>query len=74
MELYSTKLYINYNKMLKHEGLETVVIAIVMMVYAKQAINAINADKHVLYEKPLNTSMEIVCSHLPPSTPPYQSL
>ncbi|OCK88687.1 NAD(P)-binding protein [Cenococcum geophilum 1.58] len=59
LEPYGTKLYTNYDEMLKHEGLEAVVIATVTTVHAEQAIKAINADKHVLCEKPLSTSVEI---------------
>ena len=71
LEPYGTKLYTDYDEMLKHEGLEAVVIATVTTVHAEQAIKAINADKHVLCEKPLSTSVEIVRSRLPPSTPPH---
>lgn len=46
--------------MLKHPGLQAVVVATVTTVHAEQAIKAIEADKHVLCEKPLSTSAEIV--------------
>lgn len=46
--------------MLRHPGLEAVVIATVTTVHAEQAIKAIQAGKHVLCEKPLSTSVEIV--------------
>lgn len=59
LEPYGTKLYTDYDEMLKHEDLEAVVIATVTTVHAEQAIKAINADKHVLCEKPLSTSVEI---------------
>lgn len=59
LEPYGTKLYTDYDEMLKHEGLEAVVIATVTTVHAEQAIKAINTDKHVLCEKPLSTSVEI---------------
>jgi len=71
LEPYGTKLYTDYDEMLKHEDLEAVVIATVTTVHAEQAIKAINADKHVLCEKPLSTSVEIVRSRPPPSTPPH---
>jgi myo-inositol 2-dehydrogenase/D-chiro-inositol 1-dehydrogenase len=45
--------------MLKHEGLEAVVIAGITTEHAPQSIRAIAADKHVLCEKPLSTSVEI---------------
>lgn len=57
---YGVKLYKNYDDMLKQEGLEAVVVASATAVHAEQAIKAINAEKHVLCEKPLSTSVEIV--------------
>ena len=64
---YGVKLYKNYDDMLKQEGLEAVVVASATAVHAEQAIKAINAEKHVLCEKPLSTSVEVVCSlSLPP--------
>lgn len=59
---YGVKLYKNYDDMLKHEGLQAVVVASATAVHADQAIKAIGADKHVLCEKPLSTSAEIVRS------------
>ncbi|KAB8073473.1 hypothetical protein BDV29DRAFT_201790 [Aspergillus leporis] len=56
---YGVKLYKNYEDMLRHEGLEAVVVASATAVHAEQAIKAIDADKHVLCEKPLSTSVEI---------------
>ncbi|KAI9038431.1 putative NAD binding Rossmann fold oxidoreductase [Aspergillus affinis] len=56
---YGVKLYKNYDDMLKHEGLEAVVVASATAVHAEQAIKAIAADKNVLCEKPLSTSVEI---------------
>lgn len=53
-------LYSDYDEMLKHPGLEAVVVATVTTVHAEQAIKAIQAGKHVLCEKPLSTSVEIV--------------
>lgn len=58
---YGVKLYKSYDDMLKHEGLEAVVVASATAVHAEQAIKAINAEKHVLCEKPLSTSVEVVC-------------
>ena len=57
------RLYKNYDEMLKQEGLEAVVIASVTTVHAEQAIKAIEANLHVLCEKPLSTSVEVV-SHV----------
>lgn len=58
--LEGVKIYSNYDEMLKHPGLEAVIVATVTTVHAEQAIKAITADKHVLCEKPLSTSVEIV--------------
>ena len=57
-------LYMDYDEMLKHAGLEAVVIATVTSVHAEEAIKAIDADKHVLCEKPLSTTVERVRSSL----------
>ncbi|KAE8365897.1 hypothetical protein BDV27DRAFT_98365 [Aspergillus caelatus] len=59
LEPYGVKLYKNYDDMLRHEGLEAVVVASATAVHAEQAIKAIDAEKHVLCEKPLSTSVEI---------------
>ncbi|KAL4927624.1 putative NAD binding Rossmann fold oxidoreductase [Aspergillus undulatus] len=56
---YGVTLYKDYDEMLKHEGLEAVVVASATAVHAEQAIKAITAEKHVLCEKPLSTSVEI---------------
>jgi len=58
---FGVKLYHDYDEMLKHPKLQAVVVATVTTVHAEQAIKAIDADKHVLCEKPLSTSVEIVC-------------
>ncbi|KAF2972665.1 hypothetical protein GQX73_g879 [Xylaria multiplex] len=57
--LPNTTVYLNYDEMLKHPGLEAVIVATVTTAHAEQAIKAIQADKHVLCEKPLSTSVEI---------------
>jgi myo-inositol 2-dehydrogenase/D-chiro-inositol 1-dehydrogenase len=59
---FGVKLYQNYDDMLKQEGLEAVVIASATSVHAEQAIKGMEAEKHVLCEKPLSTSVEIVCT------------
>jgi myo-inositol 2-dehydrogenase/D-chiro-inositol 1-dehydrogenase len=66
---YGVKLYKNYDDMLKQEGLEAVVVASATAVHADQAIKAIDANKHVLCEKPLSTSVEIVCPCMSPFAP-----
>jgi myo-inositol 2-dehydrogenase/D-chiro-inositol 1-dehydrogenase len=63
LEPYGVKLYTNYDEMLTIEGLQAVCIATVTTVHAEEAIKAIDRDLHVLCEKPLSTSIEIV-SHL----------
>ena len=60
LEPQGVKLYNNYDEMLKQTGLQAVLIATVTTVHAEQAIKAIQADKHVLCEKPLSTSVEVV--------------
>lgn len=70
VNLPEVQIYDNYDEMLKHPGLEAVVVATVTTAHAEQAIKAIEADKHVLCEKPLSTSVEVVrcCSQLAPYT------
>jgi len=53
-------LYKDYGEMLKHGGLQAVVIALVTTVHAEQAIKAMQADKHVICEKTLSTSVEVI--------------
>lgn len=60
LEPFGVRLYRDYEEMLKQEGLQAVVIASVTTVHAEQAIKAMEANKHVLCEKPLSTSVEIV--------------
>lgn len=60
LEPFGVRIYKEYDEMLKQEGLEAVVIASVTTVHAEQAIKAIEAEKHVLCEKPLSTSVDIV--------------
>lgn len=60
LEPFGVRLYKDYEEMLKQEGLQAVVIASVTTVHADQAIKAMDANKHVLCEKPLSTSVEIV--------------
>jgi myo-inositol 2-dehydrogenase / D-chiro-inositol 1-dehydrogenase len=60
-------LYTNYEEMLKHEGLQAVVIVTVTAVHAEMAVKAIEGGLHVLCEKPLSTSVEAVS--FSPSSP-----
>ncbi|KAL8887481.1 MAG: hypothetical protein Q9215_004956 [Flavoplaca cf. flavocitrina] len=59
LEPFGVTLYKSYEDLLAHNGLEAVVIASITKVHADQAIKAIAADKHVLCEKPLSTSVEM---------------
>lgn len=59
LEPYGCKLYTDFEEMLKHPGLEAVVVAGITTEHAPQAIRAIQSDKHVLCEKPLSTKVEI---------------
>jgi myo-inositol 2-dehydrogenase/D-chiro-inositol 1-dehydrogenase len=61
------KVYEHYADLLKHTGLEAVCVASATAVHAEQAIQGINAGKHVLCEKPLATTPEMV-STLPIGT------
>ena len=63
LEPNGVTIYADYDEMLKHPGLQAVVIATVTTVHAEQAIKAMEANKHVLCEKPLSTSVEVVCEH-----------
>lgn len=60
LEPFGVRLYKDYDQMLQQEGLQAVIIASVTTVHAEQAIKAINANLHVLCEKPLSTSPEVV--------------
>src|ERR1700712_385145 len=60
LEPFGVRLYKDYDEMLKHEGLQAVVVASVTTIHAEQAIKGIEANLHVLCEKPLSTSVEIV--------------
>lgn len=77
LEPFGVRLYQNYDDMLKHEGLVAVVVASATAVHAEQALKAIAADKHVLCEKPISTSVEVVSQlhlHLPMYPRPTQSI
>ena len=53
--------YLRYDEMLERETtLQAVVVASATTVHAEQAIKAIEKGLHVLCEKPLSTSVEIV--------------
>jgi myo-inositol 2-dehydrogenase/D-chiro-inositol 1-dehydrogenase len=54
---YGTKIYEDFDEMLKHPGLEAVCVAGITTEHAPQAIRAIEANKHVLCEKPLSVDI-----------------
>ena len=60
LEPFGVTIYKDYARMLEQEGLQAIVIASVTTVHAEQAIQAMQAGKHVLCEKPLSTSVGIV--------------
>lgn len=64
--------YERYEDLLAHAGLEAVCIASATVVHAPQATAAVAAGKHVLCEKPLATTAEVVSSRLSrPSRRPW---
>ena len=73
LEPFGVRLYKDYDEMLKQEGLQAVVIASVTTVHAEQAIKGIEANLHVLCEKPLSTSVEVVSPTFSSSPPKYCS-
>ncbi|KAL9126849.1 MAG: hypothetical protein Q9217_004176 [Psora testacea] len=60
LEPFGVTVYQDYDQLLKHEGLQAVVIASMTSVHAEQTIRAIKAEKHVLCEKPLSTSVDVM--------------
>lgn len=62
LEPHGVKLYSDYDAMLETEGLQAVVIATATTVHAEEALKAMAKNLHVLCEKPLSTSVEIVCA------------
>lgn len=60
LQPHGATIYTDYDKFLQHAGLEAVVIATFAGAHADQALKAIEQDKHVLCEKPLSISAEIV--------------
>lgn len=60
LEPYGVTLYDDYDKMIQHPGLQAVVIGTATSVHAEEAIKAMEKNLHVLCEKPLSTSIEIV--------------
>lgn len=60
LEPYGVTLYMDYDEMLKHPGLEAMIVATATTVHAELTIKAIDKGLHVMCEKPLGTTVEIV--------------
>ncbi|KAL8709342.1 MAG: hypothetical protein Q9220_005935 [cf. Caloplaca sp. 1 TL-2023] len=59
LEPFGVNIHKSYERMLDHRGLQGVIIASTTNAHVDQAIKAIDADKHVLCEKPLSTSVKL---------------
>jgi len=62
LEPSGVTLYDDYDKMIRHPGLMAVVIGTATPVHAEETIKAMEKNLHVLCEKPLSTSVDVVCS------------
>lgn len=60
LEPYGVKIYSDYDQMLKHEGLEAVVIATATCAHAEESLAALAKDLHVLCEKPISLDVGTV--------------
>lgn len=60
LEPYGVTLYSDYDKMIQHPGIMAVVIGTATSVHAEEAIKAMEKNLHVLCEKPLSTSLDVV--------------
>lgn len=70
-EFGNVRTYLDYDQMLEQEAtLQAIVVASATTVHADQAIKAIERGLHVLCEKPLSTSPEIVSSPVESSNAP----
>lgn len=65
LEPWGVTLYTDYGEMLKHKGLEAMIVSTATNVHVEQAIAAIKKGLHVLCEKPLSTSVEEVSYAFP---------
>lgn len=64
--LEGVRTYLDYDQMLREEkDLQSVVVSSATIVHAEQAIKAIDLGLHVLCEKPLSTSPEVVRLRFP---------
>lgn len=57
-EKYGVKGYTDYKEMLKDPNIDAIVVAGPNSLHAQQSIDALNAGKHVLCEKPMATTRE----------------
>lgn len=64
LEPHGVTMYDDYDKMIQQEGLQAVVIGTATSVHAEEAVKAMEKNLHVLVEKPLSTSIQIVRTHL----------
>lgn len=74
LEPFGVTLYDDYDKMIQHPGLMAVVIGTATSVHAEEAIKAMEKNLHVLCEKPLSTSIDIVSLQILPWYRCYISL
>ena len=74
LEPYGVQLYMDYGEMIKQKGLEAVVIETITTAHADESIKAMQAGLHVLCEKPLSTSVEVVRTTVTYSLQQAQSL
>ncbi|TDL31296.1 Gfo/Idh/MocA family oxidoreductase [Jeotgalibacillus sp. S-D1] len=57
-EQYNASAYTNYKEMLEDSGIDAVSVCLPNHLHASASIDALNAGKHVLCEKPMATSLE----------------
>ncbi|MFY0758522.1 Gfo/Idh/MocA family oxidoreductase [Metabacillus dongyingensis] len=50
--------YLNYQEMLQNENIDVIVITTISSLHAKMTLEALNANKHVILEKPMALSIE----------------
>jgi myo-inositol 2-dehydrogenase / D-chiro-inositol 1-dehydrogenase len=64
LEPFGVTLYDDYDKMIQQPGLMAVVIGTATSVHAEESIKAMEKNLHVLCEKPLSTSIDVVSLQL----------
>jgi myo-inositol 2-dehydrogenase / D-chiro-inositol 1-dehydrogenase len=65
LEPYGVTLYSDYDRMIEMKGLDAVVLGTATSVHAEESIKAMEKNLHVLCEKPLSTSVEVVRTDYP---------